>query len=115
MPKVKLVSYTNGYYDGGNIDDDIINLDWEEISDEDYATLTSWAGQRYLSLNNMYLALLKEETKNCNLHIKNIKDLISKENAAKQAEKDKKIRAKEKAKLRKIEQAKKILKESGEL
>ena len=115
MPKIKLVSYTNGYYDGGNIDYDILNLEWEEISDEDYETLTSWEGQRYLSLNNMYLALLKEETKNCNLHIKNIKDLISKEKAAKQAEENKKILAKEKARLRKIEKAKKILKESGEL
>lgn len=129
MPRIKLVKVISEDYEEYNIRSFCEDLsDWEEISDEEYDFLKSHGIKSEFNnfIKNKYSLyekiIILEEVTNTGLlreKIKNIKDHINKAKIEHEKReriyKQKKKAAKEKREAAKIENAKKVLREAGEI
>lgn len=93
--------------------------DWEEVSEETFLLLKSWEGQRTLSANGVFLVVLEDVTHTVDDYIKDITQFVQKEKdrleKLKKQEEKRRAEAKTKRDIAKIEKARKLLKERGEL
>ena len=124
MPKIKIVK-VYGYTDYDD-DNNIRNMEdfsnWQEVSDEDLAFLKSAHGMKVLQNQtkpNVDILIIEDITseKVINKFITDIKEFTKKEKEKLEQELELKakraLERKEKEKQKKIEEAKKVLKESG--
>lgn len=125
MKKIKILKIEN-LNNPRNYDYDDIEIlrsitDWEDVSDEDFDYLVNTSeGARYLRKNNLVVYLMPEnQSKLIEDSVKNIVLAIELEEKKNQEyiRKQKEVEAKiaEKKRLKAIEKAKKLLKESGQL
>ena len=93
--------------------------DWEEVSEETFLLLKSWEGQRTLSAGGVSLVVLEDVTHTVGDYIKDITQFAQKEKEKfeklKKQEEKRRADAKTKRDIAKIEKARKLLKERGEL
>lgn len=126
MKKIKILKleYLNDRRSYYNYDDiEILRsiTDWEDVSDEDFDYLVNTnEGARYLRNNNFVLYLMPEnQQKLIEDSVKNIiRDIEQEEKKTQEClrkQKEAEAKVAEKKRLKAIEKAKKLLKESGQL
>ena len=94
--------------------------EWDDISDEDYNYLMSYDGKKYLKKNSLIVVSMPENQQEIISNtVKGIIDSIEQEEkkmrALQKKQKEAEAKIAEKKRLKAIEKAKKLLKESGQL
>jgi hypothetical protein len=120
MPKVRLIKFIGGYCD--NCDASLTYDEfskWEEVTDEELATLKSWQAHGILRRDGVQLVVWEDITNRpvLNGYIHSITEFIAKENKIReaQAEREKALAAKKKKarEERALVRAQKLLKDKG--